>query len=80
MLSNDEISAAQVWSSMLAARAILARFNGDRAKARTYCLDMADARPEARAEYTALADLVESLPRGDGQTHCDCQECREWTR
>jgi hypothetical protein len=63
-------------SMKLTARAILGRFSGDRPKARTYCLDMADKWPDWRAEYTHLADLVEKLPRADGESHCDCRECR----
>ena len=43
------------------AKAILAKYNGDRARARTYCLVVADLKTELREEYTRLADLVETL-------------------
>lgn len=42
-------------------KAVLARFNGDREKARQYCTTIAEQHPRLAAEYKQLAEMLRSL-------------------
>lgn len=42
----------------LTAKAVLARWGGDRTKAIAYCYEMIDKYPHLRAEYQAVVDAL----------------------